>query len=97
MCPGAHLPISGMKAVWLHLNAGAPVLRQPLKQRGAACGAAGTQMNIFGRLFRVARSYANSLGAQPTQSCIFVSPATQQFSAQKDYLVLFAATSACFF
>ena len=54
-------------------------------------------MNVFSRLFRVARSYANSLGAQPTLSCIFVSPATQQFLAQKNYLIIFAANSACFY
>ena len=65
----AQVPIclhQGMKVVWAHVNVGTPVLRQPLKQRGAACGAAGTQMNLFSRLFRVARSYANSLGTQPT-------------------------------
>ena len=29
------------------------------------CGATGTQMNLFSRLFRVARSYANSIGEWP--------------------------------
>ena len=29
------------------------------------CGATGTQMNLFSRLFRVARSYANSIGECP--------------------------------
>ncbi|CAL5221158.1 g3297 [Coccomyxa viridis] len=40
---------------------GTPVLSPPQKQRGAPCGALGTQMNLFSRLFRVARSYANSI------------------------------------
>ncbi len=39
-------------------------MRLPRQQpRGAACGALGVQMNLFSRLFRVARSYANALGA----------------------------------
>ena len=33
--------------------------------RAAACGALGVQMNLFSRLFRVARSYANALGGHP--------------------------------
>lgn len=36
---------------------------QSLKSRQSiACGASSTQMNLFGRLFRVFRSYANSIG-----------------------------------
>lgn len=33
-----------------------------LQQQSVACGAAGVQMNLFGRIFRVFRSYANSIG-----------------------------------
>ena len=40
-------------------------VRFPRQQpRGGACSALGTQMNLFSRLFRVARSYANALGVQ---------------------------------
>lgn len=42
--------------------AGTQLARLPARPRNAACGAAGVQMNLFSRLFRVARSYANALG-----------------------------------
>ena len=38
------------------------MVRFPRPPRAAACGALGVQMNLFSRLFRVARSYANALG-----------------------------------
>ncbi|BDA43705.1 Membrane-associated protein VIPP1, chloroplastic [Coccomyxa sp. Obi] len=40
---------------------GTQLARLPARPRNAACGAAGVQMNLFSRLFRVARSYANAL------------------------------------
>ena len=44
---------------------GSPILRHTEKRRVVPCGATGTQMNLFSRLFRVARSYANSIGEWP--------------------------------
>ena len=43
-------------------SVGTQLARLPARPRNAACGAAGVQMNLFSRLFRVARSYANALG-----------------------------------
>ena len=58
-------PNNGLLAAYTKAGqqyAGTPVLSRPVQQRGAACRATGTQMNLFSRLFRVARSYANSIG-----------------------------------
>ena len=81
------LPIEGILQYSLHqmlysaampCPAGTQVSFPRQQPRGSACGALGTQMNLFSRLFRVARSYANALGVHHSASSVVPAHACMQ-------------------